>query len=246
MPGSVRCRGGSGGVAVPVLWCSLSPHSQRATGPRSGWSATLTRDNDECHTWEQPLIALAGAVRPPSRSAKLRRRRGSKRGRAARRPSPPQCSALLGCDVGLLDGALPALYVDLFDCALLGARRRVARRSTARCSAAAWACMTARCSALDGAGFRSTTRCSALDDPLLGCGAGLLDSALLGARRGACSTARCSVLDVDLFDCALLCARRGLVRPARCSALDDPLLGARRGLIRLRAARLRRGPEKTI
>jgi hypothetical protein len=59
--------------------------------------------------------------------------------------------------VGLLDGALPALYVDLFDCALLGARRRVARRSTARCSA------------LDGA--------------LLGCSVGLHDGALLGARR---------------------------------------------------------------
>jgi hypothetical protein len=57
----------------------------------------------------------------------------------------------------LLDGALPALYVDLFDCALLGARRRVARRSTARCSA------------LDGA--------------LLGCSVGLHDGALFGARR---------------------------------------------------------------
>jgi hypothetical protein len=104
--------------------------------------------------------------------------------------------------------------------------------------------MTARCSALDGAGFCSTTRCSALDDPLLGCGAGLLDSALLGARRGACSTACCSALDVDLFDCALLCARRRAARrstwacsTARCSALDDPLLGARRGLARQRAAR---------
>jgi hypothetical protein len=89
-----------------------------------------------------------------------------------------RCSALDGA--GLLDGALLGAHG-----ALLGARRRAARRSTARCSAAAWACMTARCSALDGAGFCSTTRCSALDDPLLGCGAGLLDSALLGARRRA-------------------------------------------------------------
>ena len=134
---------GSSGVAAPVLWSStFAALSQRATGPRSGWSATLTRDNDEWHTWEQPLIALAGAVRPPSRSAKLRRRRGSKRGRAARRPSPPQCSALLGCSVGLHDGAL------------LGARRRgLARRRVARRSRRAARRLRAACARPPGVKF---------------------------------------------------------------------------------------------
>jgi hypothetical protein len=65
---------------------------------------------------------------------------------------------------------------------------------------------------------------------------GLFD--LRAARR---STTRCSALDVDLFDCALLgcdvCLLDGALPALYVDLFDCALLGARRGLIRLRAAR---------